>query len=66
MAGGNVGIGIATPGYKLHVVGDINFTGILNNFIKVDGSVDDTNMFAGSNTNYINPEPLKEYKFVKN
>ena len=43
--------------------GEINFTGIINNLIKVDGSVDDLRLFENNNTNYINPEPLKEYKF---
>ncbi len=45
--------------------GEIKFTGIINNLIKVDGSVDDVNLLKGSNTNYINPEPLKKYEFCK-
>ena len=45
--------------------GDITFTGIINNIIKVDGSVDDTSLFKDTNTSLINPEPLKEYKFEK-
>ena len=44
--------------------GDINFTGIINNLIKVEGSVEDL-LLPGNNTNYINPEPLKEYEFCK-
>ena len=42
--------------------GEIKFTGIINNLIKVDGSVDDVNLLKESNTNYINPEPLKKYE----
>ena len=43
--------------------GDIKFTGIINNLIKVDGNVDDISLFNDSNINYINPKPLEEYKF---
>ena len=42
--------------------GDIKFTGIINNLIKVDGSVDDNSLFKDTNTSLINPEPFKEYK----
>ena len=42
--------------------GDITFTGIINNLIKVDGSVEDISFFNGSRTNLINPEQFKEYK----
>ena len=42
--------------------GDIRFTGIINNLIKVDGSVEDTSLFKDSSTSLINPEPYKEYK----
>ena len=42
--------------------GDITFTGIINNLIKVDGSVDDNSLFNGTRTNLINPEQFKEYK----
>ena len=45
--------------------GDISFTGILNNLIKVDGSVDDTGLDKNTSTKIINPEPLKEYEFIK-
>tara|TARA_Y100001968_G_scaffold266533_1_gene256104 strand:- start:6063 stop:6812 length:750 start_codon:yes stop_codon:yes gene_type:complete len=45
--------------------GDINFSGIINNLIKVDGSVDDINLLNNSNTNFINPIPLKRYVFDK-
>ena len=45
--------------------GDINFSGILNNLIKVDGSIDDINMFNTISTNLINPIPLKEYVLKK-
>ncbi len=41
--------------------GDIKFTGIINNLIKVDGSVEDISLFKNSNTSLINPEPYKEY-----
>ncbi|MBW3042029.1 MBL fold metallo-hydrolase [Prochlorococcus marinus] len=43
--------------------GDITFTGVINNLIKVDGSVDDNKIFNDLNTNLINPEPLKQYIF---
>tara|TARA_Y100001968_G_scaffold230126_1_gene212939 strand:- start:2084 stop:2815 length:732 start_codon:yes stop_codon:yes gene_type:complete len=42
--------------------GDISFTGILNNLITVDGSVEDNSLFKDSNTKLINPKLLKEYK----
>ncbi len=45
--------------------GDITFTGLINNLIKVDGSLEDTSLFKGTSTNFINPEPLKEYSFDK-
>ena len=45
--------------------GKINFTGIINNLIKVDGSVEDQRLFNDINTNYINPKPLKQYVFDK-
>ena len=43
--------------------GDISFTGLINNLIKVDGSVEDKSLFENSCTSLINPEPLKEYEF---
>ncbi|AIQ97196.1 MBL fold metallo-hydrolase [Prochlorococcus sp. MIT 0801] len=46
--------------------GDITFTGIINNLIKVDGSVEDMCLLKDRSTILINPEPLKEYKFEKN
>ena len=42
--------------------GEITFKGIINNIIKVDGSVDDISLFKDTSTNLINPIPLKEYK----
>ena len=45
--------------------GDITFTGIINNLIKVDGFVEDISLFKGTNTNLINPIPLKQYVFKK-
>ena len=42
--------------------GDITFTGVINNLIKVDGSVEDISLFKGTSTKLINPEPLIEYK----
>ena len=42
--------------------GDITFTGIINNLIKVDGSVEDISLFKDTSTNFINPEPLKKYE----
>ena len=45
--------------------GEITFSGILNNLINVDGSVDDIQLFNKINTNYINPIPLKKYVFKK-
>ena len=46
--------------------GDITFTGIINNLIKVDGSVDDIKLLNNSNTNFINPIQFKEYTFKSN
>ena len=45
--------------------GDITFTGIINKLITVDGSVENISLFKNTNTNLINPEPLKEYVFEK-
>jgi len=42
--------------------GDITFTGIINNLIKVNGSLEDISMFQGTNTTLINPIPLKQYQ----
>ena len=42
--------------------GDINFTGIINNLIKVDGSVDDISLFKDTSTKLINPLPLTVYE----
>ena len=46
--------------------GDITFTGLINNLIKVDGSVEDKTLLKDSSASLISPEPLKEYKFEKN
>ncbi len=46
--------------------GDITFSGIINNLIKVEGSVEDIKLFKDSNTNYINPVPLEEYEINRN
>ena len=43
--------------------GDINFTGLINNFIKVDGSFSDNMICKDTRTNFISPKPLKEYVF---
>ena len=43
--------------------GDIKFTGIINNFIKVDGSVEDISLFNNIATSFINPVPLRKYEF---
>ena len=45
--------------------GDITFSGMINNLIKVDGSVEDNSLFKDNRTKLINPEPLKEYEIVK-
>ncbi len=45
--------------------GDITFTGIINNLITVDGSVEDISLFKDTSTNFINPEPFKEYKILQ-
>jgi len=45
--------------------GDITFSGIINNLIKVDGSTEDISLFKDISTNFINPEPLKKYVFDK-
>ncbi len=46
--------------------GAITFKGIINKLIKVDGSLDDRELFNGTSTNLINPIPLKEYIFNQN
>ena len=45
--------------------GEISFTGLINNFIKVDGNVEDITLFKEISTNLINPIPLKKYVFDK-
>ncbi len=42
--------------------GDITFTGVINNLIKVEGSVEDLTLFKDTRTSLINPEPFKEYE----
>ena len=46
--------------------GDITFSGLINNLIKVDGSNEDNSLFKEISTNFINPKPLKSYMFDKN
>ena len=46
--------------------GDITFTGIINNLIKVEGSVEDMSFFKNISTSLINPEPLKVYEIKNN
>ena len=41
--------------------GDITFSGIINNLINVDGSVEDISLFNNINRKIINPIPLKKY-----
>ena len=43
--------------------GDITFTGIINNLIHVDGTVEDITLFKNTRTELINPKPLKRYVF---
>ena len=45
--------------------GDITFTGIINKFIKIEGSNEDLSLFKDINTDLINPIPLKQYVFDK-
>ena len=45
--------------------GDITFSGIINNLIKVDGSIDNVDLFKDISTNFINPTPLKTYVLNK-
>ena len=46
--------------------GDITFTGLINNLIKVEGAVDDIRLFEDITSKLINPVPLKQYVFDKN
>ena len=43
--------------------GEIKFTGIINSLIKVEGTVDDVELFRNISTNLINPIPYKKYIF---
>ena len=43
--------------------GDIKFSGIINNLIKVDGSINDFKLMRHLESNFIDPIPLKEYTF---
>ena len=45
--------------------GEINFTGIINKLIKVEGTAEDLHLSENDKTKYINPEPLKEYELCK-
>ena len=45
--------------------GDITFSGIINNLIKIDGSLEDISLFKDTRTILINPEVLKTYEFDK-
>tara|TARA_Y100001968_G_C19178850_1_gene629345 strand:- start:12 stop:767 length:756 start_codon:yes stop_codon:yes gene_type:complete len=45
--------------------GDITFTGLLNNLIRVDGSFKENSFFNNIRTNFISPKPFKEYIFDK-
>jgi len=45
--------------------GDIHFSGIINKLIKIDGSIEDNQLFSNTDTNFINPIPLKTYLFKK-
>ncbi len=46
--------------------GDITFSGIINNLINVDGSIEDIKLFEDIHTNFINPIPLKKYVIESN
>ena len=46
--------------------GEITFSGLINNIIKEDGSVEDITLFKNITTKFINPIPLKEYVFDRN
>jgi len=46
--------------------GDITFTGLINNFIRVDGSFEDKKLFKNLSTNFISPKQFKEYILDKN
>tara|TARA_B100001250_G_scaffold395789_1_gene401079 strand:+ start:368 stop:1135 length:768 start_codon:yes stop_codon:yes gene_type:complete len=41
--------------------GDIKFTGLINNLITTDGAAEDISLFNNTNTDLINPIPLKKY-----
>ncbi len=45
--------------------GDITYTGIINNLIKVDETLEDNTLIKESSANLINPKILKTYKFEK-
>ena len=45
--------------------GDITFSGLINNLIKVNGSIEDIKLFKSISTDVINPIPLKQYVFEK-
>ena len=45
--------------------GEITFSGIINKLIRVEGSVENNDLFKNISTNFINPIPLKEYVFKK-
>ena len=46
--------------------GEITFSGLINNIIKEDGSVEDITLFKNITTKFINPIPLKQYVFDRN
>tara|TARA_B100000965_G_C19599160_1_gene761658 strand:+ start:131 stop:868 length:738 start_codon:yes stop_codon:yes gene_type:complete len=45
--------------------GDITFSGLINNFIKVDGTIEEINSINNLGTHLLDPVPLHEYIFNK-
>ncbi len=60
---GNVGIGTATPGYKLHVIGSIRASGTINSDSDVNAKADFTPVDTASILERVAKLPIQQWRF---